>query len=215
MHQKPFLVLTVALAALVDQAALSDDRSGRILIDCPGRACPARTFVGDLILKDVAAEHVDSGVYDPGHTEFMILTDYSYVDSKERVWTVPSGTVVSGAVMPKLVYSTIGGPWSGSYRNAIVLLEYMVNEQVSDSETVYGVFLEAMQSSGVSNRTSLLLYYAIRSAGPIWVNSSSGVPILDYEGVEISPELIVELGTEVNEGITVAEIDERTLHRFR
>lgn len=131
-------------------------------------------FEGDLILKDVAAEYENAGAYDPGHTEFMLMADYAYVDASGEVWRAPAGTVVNGASIPSVAWSFVGGPWSGKYRNASVIHDWMCVERLVDGKTTHRIFYEAMRANGVDDRTALIMYEAVRRGGPQWELNSFG-----------------------------------------
>lgn len=125
-------------------------------------------FEGKLQLLDVADQFVDHGDFDTGHTEFRLLTDYSFRDEQGRLWTVPAGTVVNGASIPKTVWSWIGGPWSGRYRNAAVIHDWMCEEYIADSDTAHRVFYEALLAGGVTHFRAWVMYQAVLRGGPQW-----------------------------------------------
>ncbi len=128
-------------------------------------------FQGELMLLDVAENHVHEGDFDPGHTEFQLVKEYAYVDGKGNRWVVPKNTVVNGASIPKVVWSAIGGPWSGKYRNAAVIHDWMCEEQVEDSSFVHRIFHEAMLDSGVDEKLAWIMYKAVDIGGPKWIKS--------------------------------------------
>lgn len=150
-------------------------------------------FKGDLVLKDVANDYIDHGEFDPGHTEFQLKEDYSYVDSKGDTWTAPQGAVVNGASIPKVVWSWFGGPWSGRYRNAAVIHDWMCGEQLSDSGTVHRVFYEALLNSGVSETVAWVMYQAVVQGGPQWDAGQFGPENLRRPGLtQLEFEKILE-----------------------
>ncbi len=125
-------------------------------------------FEGNLELRDVASKYINAGEYDPGWTEFELLSDYTYVDAAGKSWTVPKGTVVNGASIPKAVWSIVGGPWSGRYRNAAVIHDYLCEKQVESSIFVHRLFHEALLASEVAASTARVMYAAVRRFGPQW-----------------------------------------------
>lgn len=131
-------------------------------------------FEGQLKLLDVAEQHEGMGHFDPGYTEFQLLQDYSYRDNDGTLWTVPAGTVVDGASIPKRVWSVIGGPWSGRYRNAAVIHDWMCAEQLLNSDFVHKIFYEAMLANGVSAYTAYIMFEAVRRFGPQWEETPFG-----------------------------------------
>ncbi len=125
-------------------------------------------FEGKLQLLDVADRFVDHGEHDTGHTEFQLLSQYSFRDERGHLWSVPAGTVVNGASIPKAVWSWIGGPWSGRYRNAAVIHDWMCERKIADSDTAHRVFYEALLAGGVSRFRAWVMYQAVLRGGPQW-----------------------------------------------
>lgn len=130
-------------------------------------------FVGELLLRDVAKYYENSGQYDPGHTEFELLVDYSYRDDNGTVWTAPTGTVVNGASIPRTVWSSVGGPWSGKYRNAAVIHDYLTVEKPSSSDVVHRLFLDGMLDNGVAPFRAHLMYAAVVMFGGTWTEAGN------------------------------------------
>jgi len=181
-----------------------------ILMGMSGTAASEGRFEGRLILEDVAADHVDAGPYDPGHTEFRLVEDYSYIAADGRKWTVPKGEVVNGASIPKAFWSAIGGPWSGEYRNATVLHDSMTFRRTETPDFTNRLFYEALRAGGVSVWLAKAMYYAVREAGPAWdVTTRQFQPKAEGEALtEAEARRIIE---EVRrENPTLDEIDRKT-----
>ena len=132
-------------------------------------------FEGRLILEDVADAYDPDpeGNVDPGWTEFELLNDYSFVDSRGQRWTAPRGTVVNGASIPKAAWSIMGGPWSGRHRNAAVIHDYHCAELISNSETVHRLFYDGLRANGVSKSKAKVMYYAVLVGGSDWNEGAS------------------------------------------
>ncbi|MEW8279795.1 MAG: DUF1353 domain-containing protein [Candidatus Thiodiazotropha sp.] len=125
-------------------------------------------FLDALILKDVAKEYEDTGETDPGWTEFELVEKYRYRTPEGGTWIVPKGYVVDGASIPKSTWSIIGGPWSGRYRNAAVLHDWMCDETISNSNYVHRLFYDVLLESGVNTIKAKIMYIAVRKYGPQW-----------------------------------------------
>ncbi len=50
-----------------------------------------------------------------------LLSELRYIDPDGVVWIAPAGSVVDGASIPRVLWSFMGGPFDGKYRNASVL----------------------------------------------------------------------------------------------
>ena len=114
-------------------------------------------FSGDLSLK------VDND-------EFTLTTqgDFSFVDSEGMTWHVPKGTVVSGAVVPRIAWTSMGSPLTSDYAIPLVLLEHHSALREQSVEKVYKMFYESMLKAGVNDAKAKVLYTVLRMAGPRW-----------------------------------------------
>lgn len=164
-------------------------------------------FEGALKLEDAAAEYVNTGPNDPGHTEFKLIEDYTYVDKDGQRWTAPSGTVVNGASIPRVAWSIIGGPWDGEYRNAAVIHDFMCDNEIESSDFTHRVFFEAMMASNVSDSLAKLMYYAVRKGGPQWVKQPGFLPPIVTRGNLTVEELRLFSEVEKMEDLTLDQID--------
>ena len=59
--------------------------------------------------------------WNPDGRTMTLLTELRYTDPKGNVWVAPIGSVVDGASIPRYLWSIMGGPFEGKYRNASVL----------------------------------------------------------------------------------------------
>src|SRR5439155_17631427 len=46
---------------------------------------------------------------------------FAYIDAKGKEWVAPANSVVNGASIPASLWSVVGGPYEGQYRNASVV----------------------------------------------------------------------------------------------
>lgn len=153
-------------------------------------------FIGELLLRDVAADYENHGESDPGHTEFELLVDYSYRDANGTVWNVPAGTVVNGASIPRVVWNSIGGPWSGKYRNAAVVHDHLTVERPSSSEVVHRLFLDGMLENGVNPVRARLMYAAVVTFGGRW--NEAGNFVAGGDPIEMTMTDLENLETYLN-----------------
>lgn len=114
-------------------------------------------YLDQLVLRD----------YGDGR-QFIVESEYRYADSRNTLWTVPKGTVVNGASIPEYLWSLVGGPWEGLYRNASVIHDYFFDRRQYDSDSVHWVFYDAMITSGVSAFKAKVMYYAVLRFNPRW-----------------------------------------------
>jgi len=165
-----------------------------------------------LILEDVAASHVDHGCADPGHTDFKLLAHYWYKGPDGKVWTVPAGYVVNGGSIPQAAWSIIGGPWSGKFRNATVIHDYLACERIATSEYVHRLFLDGMLESGVSQVKAWVMYKAVLVGGADW----SDVPgFIAQDPRPVDPEALEKLQEFLeNNEVSLEELEALELDDF-
>lgn len=102
-----------------------------------------------------------------------VLEDFGYFDPKSLHWAVPPNTIVDGASIPRPLWSLIGGPWVGKYRDASVVHDYYCDVRTADWRSVHRMFYHAMLTSGVSLLRAKLMYAAVRHAGPRWSETAT------------------------------------------
>jgi Protein of unknown function (DUF1353) len=74
---------------------------------------------------------------------------------------------VLGVLAPTL-WSVIGSPFTGKYRDASVIHDYYCDIRARPWPSVHRVFYDAMIVSGVSVSRAKLMYAAVYFAGPRW-----------------------------------------------
>lgn len=114
-------------------------------------------FQGDLIWKAL-----EDGRY------MELVAPYSYIDGRGETWDVPAGAKVDGASIPAPLWSAIGGPFEGKYRNASVIHDYYCDTKSRHWEATHRVFYEAMLANGVERKLAQLMFYAVYRFGPRW-----------------------------------------------
>ena len=106
-----------------------------------------------------------------GHTAytFKTLAELSYTTNKGVTHTVPIGFKTDGASIPKIFWSFIGSPFTGFYRRATLIHDYLYYSQTTTRLYADKIFLEAMKSLRVSWWKRKTMYFAVRGfAGRIW-----------------------------------------------
>ncbi len=129
----------------------------------------------------VVAQWSDNG------REMILQQPISFVDSANKRWDAPAGSVVDGASIPSVFWSAIGGPFEGKYRNASVVHDVYCEEMTEPWENVHQMFYEACRSGGVAEAQSKIMYYAVYHFGPRWqMVSEADAPAIDQQaGVSV------------------------------
>lgn len=124
-----------------------------------------------------------------------LLSELRYTDPQGVVWVAPAGSVVDGASIPRSLWSLMGGPFEGKYRNASVLHDVSYDQHTRPWEQCDRMFYNAMRCSGVSAPEAGTMYYALRKFGHHWKAPKA-------EPVKVGEEIVAR-GEEVRPAIPV------------
>jgi Protein of unknown function (DUF1353) len=97
-----------------------------------------------------------------------LLSELRYTDPEGVIWTAPGGSVVDGASIPRALWSLMGGPFDGKYRNASVLHDVAYDRKARPWKQCDRMFYNAMRCSGVSATEAKTMYYALYRHGRHW-----------------------------------------------
>lgn len=114
-------------------------------------------------------------ILDPSNRSPQMKTtsEFGFLDRDGRHWTVPPGTVVDGASIPKALRFLFGERWEGKYREAVAVHDYYCAVRDADWRLVRHMFYRAMLVSGVSVRRAKLVYAGVYFAGPRWNDTAA------------------------------------------
>jgi Protein of unknown function (DUF1353) len=111
-----------------------------------------------------------------------LLTELRYTDPNGHVWVAPIGSVVDGASIPRYLWSIMGGPFEGRYRNASVLHDVAYGEKKRPWQDCDRMFYHAMRCSGVSAVEAKTMFYALYRFGHHWKFPIKRAKPVKYEG---------------------------------
>jgi len=94
--------------------------------------------------------------------------EFGFRDYMGEQWTVPKGAIVDGASIPRPLWSLLGSPFTGKYRDASVIHDFYCDVRNRSWQTVHRVFYDGMRASGVGKIQAKLFYSAVYFAGPRW-----------------------------------------------
>lgn len=97
-----------------------------------------------------------------------LVERFAFIDCQEKTWEVPADARVDGASIPRLLWTIIGGPFEGRYRNASIIHDWYCDRRTRPWERVHEIFYEAMLTSGVSATQARILYTGVLLGGPRW-----------------------------------------------
>ncbi len=102
-----------------------------------------------------------------------VVKDFGFRDHDAAEWPVPSGARVDGASIPRPLWSFIGGPFEGKYRDASVVHDYYCDTRARPWRAVHRVFYDAMLVSGTHPQLAKLMYAAVYYCGPRWTDQAT------------------------------------------
>jgi hypothetical protein len=97
-----------------------------------------------------------------------LLSELRYTDPEGVIWVAPAGSVVDGASIPRALWSLMGGPFDGKYRNGSVLHDVAYDQKSRPWKQCDRMFYNAMRCSGVSATEAKTMYYALYRHGRHW-----------------------------------------------
>jgi hypothetical protein len=97
-----------------------------------------------------------------------LLRELRYTDPQGVVWIAPAGSEVDGASIPRSLWSIMGGPFEGKYRNASVLHDVAYDQHNRPWQDCDRMFYNAMRCSGVGPVEAGTMYYSLYKFGRHW-----------------------------------------------
>jgi hypothetical protein len=97
-----------------------------------------------------------------------LLRAISYTNAAGEDWPVPVGAWLDGASIPQALWSIIGGPFEGKYRDGSIVHDHYCIIRTRTWKATHRMFYEAMRCSGVGLPKAKIMYYAVYRFGPRW-----------------------------------------------
>jgi hypothetical protein len=183
---KSFVLLSVALLAACASGERGDELSAAAQI-VPG-ATKWGHFTGEPVTK-----------WNPDGRTMTLLTELRYTDPNGEVWVAPVGSQVDGASIPRYLWSIMGGPFEGKYRNASVLHDVAYGERKRPWQDCDRMFYNAMRCSGVSAMEAKTMYYALYRFGNHWKFPIKRAKAVKVSGTTVARAIPRAVPVNVNE----------------
>jgi hypothetical protein len=106
--------------------------------------------------------------WDADGRSMTLMNELRYTDPKGVVWIAPAGSTIDGASIPRALWSFMGGPFEGRYRNASVLHDVAYDRHDRPWQDCDRMFYNAMRCSGVGPVEAKTMYYALYRFGRHW-----------------------------------------------
>jgi Protein of unknown function (DUF1353) len=129
-----------------------------------------------------------------------VMSELRYTDPQGVVWIAPAGSVVDGASLPRSLWSIMGGPFEGQYRNASILHDVAYDQHNRPWQDCDRMFYNAMRCSGVGRVEAGTMYYALYKLGRHWK-----VPIKKGKRVKASELAAQKSREEIPRALPVSE----------
>ena len=96
----------------------------------------------------------------------LLLEEFTFTDDEGSVWVAPKGSPINGASIPKFLWSTVGSPYAGLYRNASIIHDvYCVSAGVDRDKRKAAdrMFHQGCLAGGCSKEEAAMLYAGVRA----------------------------------------------------
>lgn len=101
--------------------------------------------------------------------DVRVLADFSFTEADTgRVWVAPSGSIVNGASIPRVLWSLVGSPFTGDYVYASIVHDVACEVRTQPWRATHYMFYQACLAGGTRRGRAKLLYLAVRNFGPRW-----------------------------------------------
>jgi hypothetical protein len=106
--------------------------------------------------------------WDSDGRSMTLLNELRYTDPDGVLWIAPAGSKVDGASIPRSLWTFMGGPFEGKYRNGSVLHDVAYEQKQRPWQDCDRMFYNAMRCSGVGAVEAKTMYYALHRFGHHW-----------------------------------------------
>ncbi len=128
-----------------------------------------------------------------------LLSELRYTDPHGLAWVAPVGSIVDGASIPRSLWSVMGGPFEGKYRNASVLHDVAYEQHNRPWQDCDRMFYNAMRCSGVSAVEAKTMFYALYRFGHHWKFSIKRAKPVKFGGKMVARAEEIPRAIPVNE----------------
>lgn len=106
--------------------------------------------------------------------EMRLLEEFWYEDPEGKRWMAPAGSVVDGASIPRVLWSSVGSPYTDDYRCASVVHDIACRDSLVSRKEADKMFYFACIAGGCSAAQARILYSGVR-IGAFYSSLSRGV----------------------------------------
>jgi hypothetical protein len=101
--------------------------------------------------------------------EVRVIEDFTFTEAADgTVWEAPSGSLVDGASIPRVLWSLVGSPFTGDYVYASIVHDVACDARTRPWRATHYMFYQACLAGGTRRGRAKLMYLAVRNFGPRW-----------------------------------------------
>lgn len=144
--------------------------------------------------------------------DMQLLEEFVFTDPDGKRWIAPEGSIVNGASIPAVLWSSIGPPFVGDYRRASVIHDVACEERREPHDEVHLVFYNAMRADGVGWLKANAMYQAVKRFGPTWnmeTGASTPTRSPSVEEMESFLAAVNQAAEEIGDGGNLDEVERR------
>lgn len=144
--------------------------SGKLpAVTIPGLTPAPIAVTGTNVFKsNVIAEFLAPKKANDTYRDIKLVQPFGYIDPRGLHWDVPVGYITNGASIPASLWSIVGGPFDGPYRDAAVLHDYYCEAKTRSSDDTHKMYYEAARARGTSENIAQTMYMGLVFGGPTW-----------------------------------------------
>ena len=98
-----------------------------------------------------------------------VIEDFTFTQANDgTVWEAPSGSIVNGASIPRVLWTLVGSPFTGDYVYASIVHDVACDTRTRPWRDTHYMFYLACLAGGTRPGRAKLMYLAVRNFGPRW-----------------------------------------------
>ncbi|RZK23594.1 MAG: DUF1353 domain-containing protein [Hymenobacter sp.] len=98
-----------------------------------------------------------------------VMEDFTFTQATDgTAWEAPSGSIVNGASIPRVLWSLVGSPFTGDYVYASIVHDVACDTRARPWRDTHYMFYLACLAGGTRPGRAKLMYLAVRNFGPRW-----------------------------------------------
>jgi hypothetical protein len=98
-----------------------------------------------------------------------VIDDFTFTEAANgTVWEAPSGSLVDGASIPRVLWSLVGSPFTGDYVYGSIVHDVACDTRTRPWRDTHYMFYLACLAGGTRRGRAKLMYLAVRNFGPRW-----------------------------------------------